>query len=541
MNILLGKQIGWLWRLTANYRLLLSLYVLLEVAGVAGLLYSVYWSKQAIDIATHSVSGNLQLILGYIVITLFLVMLFNLLALWVNEYVKIRLTIRLQNSLVYSQMMLAWPVIKRWHTGDLLVRMNTDSAEVVHMLTSSFPSFCVTGVKLLSALGFLWLMDSMLAIMVLVVSPLFLLSKLYYRKLRKITDEVKKAESNAGVIAQENLKNRLLLRALLFSQDRWNQLVGSQQNIFKLKIKQLKLSLLSQGIMKFSFNGGYLLAFGWGVFRLNAGEISYGTMTAFLQLVGKVQMPVVSLVSFLPAVIRCRTSVERLMELYDNENEEKGDVLILSNTLSVLLESVSFAYSENTILKSISTEFKAGEPTAVVGATGKGKTTLIRLMLGLMKPSGGRLWIKASNGLHEISAQTRANFVYVPQGNSLFGGTIRENLLLADSSATEEQLQTVLKTACAEFVYALPAGIDTEVGEAGLALSEGQAQRLAIARALLRKGDVWVFDEITSALDELTARKLMDNLLREGCNKILVFVTHDLVLMRLCSHVLRLE
>lgn len=541
MNILLGKQIRWLWRLTANYRLLLSLYVLLEVAGVAGLLYSVYWSKQAIDIATHSVSGNLQLILGYIVIILFGVMLFNLLALWVNEYVKVRLIIRLQNSLVYSQMMLAWPAIKRWHTGDLLVRMNTDSAEVVHMLTFSFPSFCVTGVKLLSALGFLWLMDSMLATLVLIVSPLFLLSKLYYRKLRKITDEVKKAESNTGVIAQENLKNRLLLRALLFSQDRWNHLAESQQNILKLKIKQLKLSLLSQGIMKFSFNGGYLLAFGWGVFRLYAGEISYGTMTAFLQLVGKVQMPVVSLVSFLPAVIRCRTSVERLMELYDNENEEKGDVLILSNTLSVLLESVSFAYSEKTILRSVSAEFKVGEPTAVVGATGKGKTTLIRLMLGLMKPSGGGLWIKDSNSLYEISAQTRANFVYVPQGNSLFGGTIRENLLLADSSATEEQLQTVLKTACAEFVYALPAGMDTEVGEAGLALSEGQAQRLAIARALLRKGDVWVFDEITSALDELTARKLMDNLLRVGCNKILVFVTHDSVLMRLCSHVLRLE
>ncbi len=541
MNILVRKQIAWLWRLTANYRLLLSLYVLLEVAGVAGLLYSVYWSKQAIDIATHTVSGNLQLILGYIVITLCLVMLFNLLALWVNEYVKVKLIIRLQNSLVYSQMMLAWPAIKRWHTGDLLVRMNTDSAEVVYMLTYYFPTFCVTGVKLLSSLGFLWLMDSMLATMILVVSPLVLLSKFYYHKLRKITGKVKKAESEMGVIAQENLKNRLMLRALLFSQDRWNHLVGSQKNILNLKIKQLKLSLLSQGIMKFSFNGGYLLAFGWGVFRLYAGEISYGTMTAFLQLVGKVQMPVVSLVSFLPAIIRCRTSVERLMELYENEHEENCEVVILSKPLSVLLANVSFAYSEKTILASVSAEFKVGEPTAVVGVTGKGKTTLIRLMLGLMKPSGGGLWIKDSSALHEISAQTRGNFVYVPQGNSLFGGTIRENLLLADPLATEKELEAVLKTACAEFVYALPAGMDTEIGEAGLALSEGQVQRLAIARALLRKGNVWVFDEITSALDGVTARQLMANLMQAGCNKILVFVTHDPVLMRLCSHVFRLE
>ncbi len=541
MSVLIRKQMAWLWRLTVNYRLLLSLYVLLEVAGVAGLLYSVYWSKQAIDIATHAVWGNLQWVLGYIVAMLCLVMLFNLLALWINEYIKVKLTIRLQNSLVYSQMMLAWPAIKKWHTGDLLVRMNTDSVEVVQMLTYSFPSFCVTGVKLLSAFSFLWLMDSMLAIMILVVSPLFLLSKLYYSKLREITGKVKTAESNMGVIAQENLKNRLLLRALLFSKDRWNHLVGSQQNILNLKIKQLKLSLLSQGIMKFSFNGGYMLAFGWGVFRLYAGEISYGTMTAFLQLVGKVQMPVVSLVSFLPAVIRCRSSVERLMELYDNENEENIESVLLLKPLSVLLESVSFAYTEKSILKSVSTEFKVGEPTAVIGVTGKGKTTLIRLMLGLMKPSEGKLWIKDSSSLYEISAKTRGNFVYVPQGNSLFGGTIRENLFLANPSATEDQLKEALQIACADFVYGLPNGMETEIGEQGLALSEGQAQRLAIARALLRAGSVWVFDEITSALDDLTARQLVSNLLRTGRDKIQVFVTHDSVLMKSCSHIFRLE
>lgn len=541
MNTLVYRQVAWLWRQTEDYRLLLSLYVLLEVVGIAGLLYSVYCSKQAIDIATHIISGNLRLTLGSIVVVLCLVILLKLVASWISEYVKMKLTVRLQNSLVYSQMMLAWPTIKKWHTGDLMIRINIDTVEVVHMLTYLFPFFCVTCVKLLSVLGFLWIMDPMLVSMVLLVSPLFLLSKLYYRKLHKITGEVKKADSLMGIIVQENLKNRLLLRALLFSQDRWNRLVNSQQDMLRLKIKQLKLSLLSQGIMRFFFNGSYILAFGWGVFRLYTGNISYGTMAAFLQLVGKIQIPIVSLFSFLPAVIRCRTSVERLMELYDSESEENCGTAIILKPLSVLLEDVSFAYDEKIIFTNISTEFRVGEPTAITGVTGRGKTTLIRLMLGLMKPSRGRLWIRDSICLYEISAQTRSNFIYVPQGNSLFGGTIRENLLLADFSATERQLNEAIETACADFVYTLPNGMDTKVGESGLALSEGQAQRLAIARALLRKGDIWVFDEITSALDDFTTRQLIDNLLRSGCNKILVFVTHDHMLIRSCSQVFRLE
>lgn len=271
--------------------------------------------------------------------------------------------------------------------------MTSDSREAVQMITAAFPNLCVTGIRLLASWGFLWVMDPRLAGMILAVSPLFLFSKLYYRKMRKLDREVKDKESALGTVLQENLKQRLLIRALRLSYVRKKRYETTQANIIALKDKLLRFSLLTQSGLKFTFNGGYLLAFVWGIYQLHAGLISFGTLTAFLQLVGKIQAPVLAIIAFVPAAIRCRTALDRLMELDEGETEAETQPVRITPIDCIELHSLSFRYGDRPVISGLSVKICPGVPVAVVGATGKGKTTLIRLMLALVKPEAGELYI----------------------------------------------------------------------------------------------------------------------------------------------------
>ena len=542
MNGMIKKRMSWVWRITAGFRWKISLSMMLETVSAILLLFFIYYSKVAIDIALNMVDGNLKQILSYIVFVVILSILTGLIASWISEYVKNGMMIRLQNNLAYTQMLLAWEKKRRWHTGDLLVRLNSDCAEVVQMLVYTIPSFIVTGIKLIASLALLWAMDPMLALLILAITPLFLFSKIYYKKMRRITRDVKKAESNVGNVLQENLKLRSLIQALLFTELRHIKLKNTQDSFFRMKAKQLRFSILSQGVLRLTFNGGYLLAFLWGIYRLNAGLISFGTMAAFLQLVGRVQMPVFSMVAIFPAVIRFRTSIERILEMNHGERESYENPVKLDMPLTLEVRQLSYRYDETDVIKQLNAVFQSGIPTAVTGASGKGKTTLIRLILALIKPDSGSMTLTQSDGVsHEISVATRTNIAYVPQGNTLFCGTIRENLMLANVQASEEQIREVLRIACAEFVYSLPDGIDTVTGESGYGISEGQAQRIAVARALLQGGNVWLFDEPTSALDSDTIKQICRHLLQAGKDKIIIFITHERFIEEACSQVIRLD
>jgi ABC-type multidrug transport system fused ATPase/permease subunit len=541
MNDNIKKQLTWAWSVTAGYRGKIALYMLMEIVSVALVLYFVYCSKEAIDIAMRVIPGNLMCVLVCIVLSVVFSVVAGLVASWIGEYARNGLTLHLQNSLAHSQMIASWGMKKRWHTGDLMVRLTADCPEVVQMLVYNFPSLLVTCIKLVASLTFLWIMDPLLAQLILAISPLFLFSKIYYKKMRRISKAVKQSESYFGTVLQENLKHRSLIQSLLFTDARENKLTDAQNSIFQRKTQQLKFSTLTQGILKMTFNGGYLLAFLWGIYRLHAGQISYGTMAAFLQLVGRIQMPIFSLVAFLPVAIRCFAAIERLMELYDGEQEQYDHPIRLDAPLSLNMHDVSFRYDEMEVIKQLSVAFQPGIPTAIIGASGKGKTTLIRLILALIKPDNGRLTLTQGDVNHEISVATRNNIAYVPQGNTLFCGTIRENLWLADPYTSEQRIYEALQVACAEFVYSLPDGMDTTIGEAGYGLSEGQAQRIAIARALLSGGSIWLFDEPTSALDANTIKRLICNLLKAGEHKILIFVTHDRQLAEACKQVVQLD
>ncbi|MHC8949291.1 ABC transporter ATP-binding protein [Sphingobacterium hungaricum] len=535
MSYSLAYQLRWAWNLTKGYRLQLLGVLLMELAGIALMLLFVYGSKLSIDIAMGEVQGSLKATLGWTVGSVLGGVLLRLASNRLSESIRVRMTISLQRDLIEGQMLTTWKFVKDWHTGDLVQRIQTDGAEVVVMLSQSAIYFFVTVVQLLASFGFLWTMDPMLAFMIVAISPLFLFSKLYFRKMRKLNREVKSAESNFAKVMQENLKFRVLVRALGLTPMRSQKLSQSQEDIYDLKMSQLNFSTLTQGIIKITINGGYLLTFIWGVFRLQAGQISFGTMTAFLQLVGRIQTPILQSVGFFPLFIRFRTSVDRLLELENNEKELIKESTYLSNPTKIQLENVYFRYDDNTIIDNLNAEIEYGKPTAIIGSSGKGKTTLIRLFLALIKPEKGNIWIENNGEQLGLSSEHRINFAYVPQGNTLFSGTIRENLTINKEIATEDRINYVLHLACAEFVYDLPDGIDTLVGESGYGLSEGQGQRIAIARAMMQETSIWLFDEVTSALDKDTADRLVERLLIAGQSKLILFVTHDLHLSNKCS------
>lgn len=276
-------------------------------------------------------------------------------------------------------------------------------------------------------------------------------------------------------------------------------------------------------------------------------------MTAFLQLVGKVQRPLLDMARLVPAFIKAMTAVDRLLELESLPAEVSGEEqLRFCPTPDLVLTNVTFGYGgeSRSVFRHFSHTFRAGSCTAIMGETGSGKTTLIRLLLALATPDEGRVCLRGiSMGSQsneagecevEVSERTRVNFVYVPQGNTLFSGTVRDNLLMGNPDATDDDLCRVLHTATADFVFHLPQGLDTHLGEQGGGLSEGQAQRLAIARALLRPGSILLLDEATSALDPDTEQRLLANLRQDCQGKTFIFVTHHPALAEGCGEVVRL-
>src|SRR5690606_41013350 len=224
---------------------------------------------------------------------------------------------------------------------------------------------------------------------------------------------------------QENLRFRVLIRAMGLLKSRSVKLEGSQASLDKLKIEQLNFSTITQFAMKMTINIGYLLTFIWGVYRLHVGQISFGTMTAFLQLVGRIQGPILKLFGFVPLFIRFRTSVERLMDLIGGPKEVSVKPVTLSKIHAISIEGLSFRYEDHLVIDGMNAKMEIGQPTAILGASGKGKTTLIRLLLAIVKAESGQIWLEGASGRVVLTEKYRANFSYVPQGNSLFSGTIK--------------------------------------------------------------------------------------------------------------------
>ena len=318
------------------------------------------------------------------------------------------------------------------------------------------------------------------------------------------------AEGEFSHIVTENFKFRMLIQTLGVERQRMKKLLNTQKAILLLKERILRFSLISQTSVKVVLNTGFLITFVWGVLGLSAGTISFGMMSAFLQLVGRVQNPMIGLLGFFPSFVSFGVSLERIGDILSvNRTFDDRDQCLIDKVDMLEFKNVSFKYEDVNILNDINLSLRRGESTAILGGSGRGKTTMIRLLLSVITPQQGQINLYFDNQVKALNNRFKHNFGYVPQGDRLFSGTILENLMIGEQVISDEKINQALYNACAEFVYELPEGLNTVIGESGFGLSEGQAQRIAIARTLLRETPVWLFDEITSSLDPSTSEKLI--------------------------------
>jgi ABC-type multidrug transport system fused ATPase/permease subunit len=440
------------------------------------------------------------------------------------------------------------------HSGDVTSRLSKDIDNISNSEMDTIPQMMVTGVQLVGAFLLMRWFDARLAWALLLLTPLVIvIGKIVSRKLRNMTLEIRKSESQIQMQVQEAVEYNVVMRSL--ESESWvtGLLKGKQEKLEHDVLRRTRFTTISRFSLGSAFGLGYLLAFIWGALGLRDGAITIGTMTSFLQLVGQIQHPILTLLGMVPQLVHSTASIDRLEELKCDVQPQEGARLQngTAGRLGVRLENVSFGYAKDLsksgenveVISRFSHDFRPGSKTAIMGETGTGKTTLFRLLLGFVEPDEGRVLIyseDALNGVRVVSKGTRKDFVYVPQGNTLMSGTIRHNLQFANPDADDDALREALHAACADFVLDLPNGLDTELGERGHGLSEGQSQRIAIARGLLRPGNILLFDEISSSLDESTERELYKRLFEMFPNKTMIFVTHRPAICQMCDEIVKI-
>ena len=534
----------WLWRSWKGNRLQAFLNAVVGLSEVGLSLTSVWAVKRAIDVASHTIEGDVITAVAFMGVLILLDFAFSISSVWIRSILGVRAQNRMQRQMLARILRSEWHGKESMHSGDVINRLESDVNQVVNFLTETLPNALSVFAMFLGAFIYLYMMDDRLALFIICMIPVFaVLSKLYIRKMRQLSRDVRASDSRVQSILQETVQNRMLVKTLE-SEDRMvDRLDDQHKSLQKKVVRRTKFSVFSNFILNFGFALGYLLAFGWSALRMSQGTLTFGGMTAFLQLVNKIQGPARSLMKLAPAFVSVFTAAERLMLLEETPLEEQGEPCLLESPCGIRLDNVTYGYDddkEHPVIRNLSFDFRPGECTAVLGETGAGKTTVIRLVQALLKPDKGMVTIYNKVKTVDVSPLTRCNIVYVPQGNTLMSGSIRDNLLLADEEATEEQMIDALTVSCAEFVMELPDGLDTICSEQGGGLSEGQAQRICIARALLRNRSVLLLDEATSALDTNTEKRLLKNLLKEH-NRTVIFITHRLAVVDYCSQSLHLD
>ena len=542
------KYLRWISKLAAPVAPMLTGAVLCQLVLVGIALCYVYISKSLVDVASGVGEGGARelVLLGCaMVLTILLRIGFQSCISYVESKAEIKIANSLRQREFDKLMHLKSDYRKHWHSGDLVNRMQSDVSAVASSIGRVIPNLTGAVLKFSAAFAYMLVLEARLAWLLVLVIPVGVFGgRFVLRRTRALTLAVREGDGKVQSHVQESVQHLPVIQGLEYGANSSSELEMIQDDFYSKIMRRTRFSIVARILTALAFSLGYAIAFLWGVRGIWLGSVSFGLMTAFLQLVGQIQRPLLEMSEQLPSLFHCSASIDRLMDIEAMPGEEEGEALMMVGIAGVRLENLSFHYpdGEEMIFDNFSHDFKPGSRTAVIGETGIGKSTLIKLLMSLLQADSGKITLYDLKGdCAEASSRTRCNMVYVPQGNTLFSGSIRENLLMGKPDADESQMREALHRAAADFVDRMPEGLDSQCFEAGGGLSEGQAQRIAIARALLRPGSILLLDEFSSALDPETEELLLERLNDGSSDKTMIFITHRERVADYCDSILRLD
>ena len=537
------KYFKWLIKISKSYKkeifIIIFLNTIITLIGV----FSSVANKYVVDMAS-SFSSNMYISIAIVIILSLMSLGLSAFSSIFNTYFIEKFSFGFRKNIYEEFMNSRWNLIKKYHSGDILTRLTTDINNVSDGMFS-IASFVISLiVQLVSAFLLLMHYDASLAIFAIILGPFTaFISVLFGVKLKKIQEMVQKSESKYRSFLQENISNISVIKAFSYEKESQKKLDKLRDERLYWVMKKSKISTFANFFMGFAFSFGYLFAFILGAVKLSQNNITYGTMTAFLSLVSQVQRPIVSLANIIPKIISILASSGRIIEINTLEKEESSMNLNLKGVVGLKIKDLDFSYKNKDIMKNFNFIIEPGEIVAIMGHSGVGKTTLVNLILYFLKQDKGTIeFFDKYENKQNISSNTRKIISYIPQGNTLFSGSISNNLRVGKEEASVEEMEEALKNSCAlEFVNSLKDGLNTIIGEHGYGLSEGQAQRIAIARALIKKSQFMILDEATSSLDMDTELNIIKNIMNLKDRPTCLIITHRKSILKYCNRIITIK
>ena len=539
----------WKW-LVKNGRSSLLFIALLTVGSILLSMISLQFSMQSktiIDIATGASDKNFISACISIAIMLALMLVVQISVSFINVHASSRLEIALKNHIFGILLRKDYLAVSEYHSGELLNRINSDVSVIVSGIVTILPKAALFLTSVIGAFVLLWKIDNFLAIAILSIGPFVLIgARLYSRRYKALHKMAQAADGKTKSFMLEMLRNLLVVKSFSNEELMLAKSEELQKESYRLRVRRTKVSTVAQIGLFLVFNAGFYFALAYCAYKLSKHLITAGDIIAITQLVRQIQSPFQNMSGLVPQFFSVIASVERLIELEEMKNEEStGENVgkeIYSKLDSIVFDNVQFSYTKDSHVSDVNMEIKKGEFAVVAGESGAGKSTSVKLLLGILKPDSGEIYLRTTDGKkHFLGKNSRKLFAYVPQGNLILSGTIRENIAFASETDNEEKIIKAAKIAQIwDFITTLDKGLDTEIGENGLGLSEGQAQRISIARALMYDAPVLLLDEATSALDSQTEAELL-KAVKSMTDKTVIIVSHKQAAFEICDKVVKIE